>query len=217
MAQHTPSTHSRPPARWGRSLLVPPRRLFVALDPPDPVRRRLAALGVDLRRTAGRAADEVRWVPPENVHLTLQFLGAVPEERVAAVEAALRAAAAEAHPLSLEVKGAGGFPNARRPRVVWAGLAGDVAALEALVLGLGRRLAPLGFAPEERPFSPHLTLGRARDGRGATGLAGGLARAAEASGAPWRAAEVVLVESHLSPKGPRYEIVARAPLGAAPP
>ncbi len=191
------------------------RRLFVALDPPEPVRRRLGALSVDLRRTAGRHADEVRWVPPENVHLTLQFLGAVPEERVAEIEAALRGAAAAGRPLSLELKGAGGFPNARRPRVVWAGVAGEVAALGALVADLGRRLAPLGFAPEERPFSAHLTLGRARDGRGAPGLAGALAHAAEAGGTPWRASDVVLFESHLSPKGPRYEPILRVPLGPA--
>ncbi len=190
------------------------RRLFVALDPPEPVRRRLAALAVDLRRTAGRHADEVRWVPPENVHLTLQFLGAVPEERVPEIDAAIRAAAAGARPLSLELKGAGGFPNARRPRVVWAGVAGEVVALGALVADLGRRLAPLGFAPEDRPFSAHLTLGRARDGRGAPGLAGALAHTAEAGGTPWRVADVALFESHLSPKGPRYEVVLRAPLGA---
>lgn len=190
------------------------RRLFVALEPPDAVRRRLAALAVEVRRAAGRAAEDVRWVAPENVHLTLQFLGAVPEERVAEVEAALRAAAAVAHPLALELKGAGGFPNARRPRVLWAGVAGDLAGLGALAADLGRRLAPLGFPPEERAFSAHLTLGRAREQRGAPGLAGALAHAAEATGVPWRAGEIVLFESHLSPRGPRYEAVARAPLGA---
>jgi 2'-5' RNA ligase len=189
------------------------RRLFVALDPPEPVRRRLTALAVELRRTAGRHAEEVRWVPPENVHLTLQFLGAVPEERVGAIEAALRDVAAAARPLALELRGAGGFPSARRPRVLWAGVEGEVDALAALVADLGRRLAPLGFAPEERPFSAHLTLGRARDVRGAPGLAGALAQAAETAGTPWRAADVALFESHLSPKGPRYEVILRAPLG----
>jgi 2'-5' RNA ligase len=191
------------------------RRLFVALEPPEPVRRRLAALAAELRRAAGRAADDVRWVAAENVHLTVQFLGAVPEERVAAIDAALRAAAAEARPLSLEVKGAGGFPNARRPRVVWAGLGGDVAVLAALAAAVGRRLAPLGFAPEDRPFAAHLTLGRARDRRGAPGLAGALAHVAQAEGAPWRASELVLFESHLSPRGPRYEAIARIALGPA--
>lgn len=192
---------------------MPNHRLFVALDPPDPVRRRLAALAVELRRAAGRAADDVRWVAPESIHLTLQFLGAVPEERVAAVEAALREVAAGGRALSLAVRGAGGFPNARRPRVVWAGVEGDVASLGALAQGLGARLAPLGFPPEERPFSAHLTLGRARAPRGAPGLAGALASAADAAGVPWRATELVLFESHLSPRGPRYEAVARAPLG----
>jgi RNA 2',3'-cyclic 3'-phosphodiesterase len=188
-------------------------RLFVALEPSDPVRRRIGAAAAAIRRASARAADEVRWVPPENVHLTLQFLGAVPEERVPAVEEAVRAAAAGSHPLSLEVKGAGGFPNARRPRVVWIGLAGDVDALGALVADLGRRLAPLGFPPEERRFSPHLTIGRARDGRGAPGLAGAVAEAAQADGITWRVSDVVLVESHLSPHGPRYEALVRAPLG----
>jgi 2'-5' RNA ligase len=192
-------------------------RLFVALEPTDAVRRRIAAAGTDLRRAAGRAADEVRWVAPENVHLTLQFLGAVPEPRLADVAAAVAAAAgAVAGPFSLEVRGAGGFPNARRPRVVWLGLEGDLAALRALVADLGRRLAPLGFPPEERAFSAHLTLGRARDGRGAPGLAGALAQAAQGDGIAWRAAEVVLFESHLSPKGARYEVVARSVLGSSP-
>jgi 2'-5' RNA ligase len=192
---------------------VAARRLFVALEPPDLVRRRLAALADELRRAAGRAGEEVRWVPPTNVHLTLQFLGAVPEERVPAIEAALREAAAEARPLSLALRGVGGFPNARRPRVLWAGLEGDLAPLAALAAALGARLAKLGHPPEDRPFSPHLTLGRAREGRGAPGLAGALAGAAQEAPAPWRAAEVVLFESHLSPRGPRYEAIARAPLG----
>jgi 2'-5' RNA ligase len=191
-----------------------PRRLFVALEPPEPARRRIAAAAAALRRAAGAAAADVRWVPEENLHLTIQFLGAVPDERVAAVEQAVADAAIAARPLSLEVKGAGGFPNARRPRVVWLGLAGDVAALSALAADLGRRLAPLGFAPEARAFSAHLTLGRARDPRGAPGLGGSLAGAAQDDGVAWRAAELVLFESHLSPRGPRYEVVRRAPFGA---
>ncbi|HET6437184.1 MAG TPA: RNA 2',3'-cyclic phosphodiesterase [Anaeromyxobacter sp.] len=190
-----------------------PRRLFVALAPPEPVSRRLAAAAARIRRAAGAAGGEVRWVADENLHLTLQFLGAVPEERVEAVAAAVGAAAAAARPISLEVKGAGGFPNARRPRVVWLGLAGEIEALASLAVDLGRRLAPLGFSPEARPFAAHLTLGRARDGRGAPGLGGALAAEAAGEGITWRAAELVLFESHLSPRGPQYEPVLRAPLG----
>jgi RNA 2',3'-cyclic 3'-phosphodiesterase len=191
------------------------RRLFVALEPPDAVRRRIVRAAAELRRAAGRAEADVRWVAPENLHLTLQFLGGVPEERVPVLAAALEAAAAGSRPLTLEVTGAGGFPNARRPRVVWLGMAGDVPALAAMVDDLGRRLAPLGFPPEARPFSPHLTLGRARDQRGAPGLGGALAARAQEDGFAWRATEVVLFESHLSAKGSRYEAILRAPLGGS--
>jgi 2'-5' RNA ligase len=190
--------------------------LFVALDPPAAVRDRLAAIAAELRARAGRAAGDVRWAPPENLHLTLQFLGAVAEDRVEAVRREVAAAAAAAAPLLLHVEGAGAFPSPRRPRVVWAGLSGDTAPLAALVKDLGARLAPLGFPPEARPFSAHLTLGRARDPRGAPRLAAALEPLEPAPPVPWRAQEVVLVRSHLSPKGSRYEAVARAPLGGSP-
>jgi 2'-5' RNA ligase len=188
-------------------------RLFVALDPPEGVRRRIGAAVAALRRSAGRAADEVRWTSPDTLHLTVQFLGDVPEERIAELDGAVRAAAAASRSLQLELRGAGGFPNARRPRVVWLGLGGDVAPLAALADALGRRLTPLGFPPEARPFSPHLTVGRARDSRGASGLGGALAEATQGEGIAWRAAELVLFESHLEPRGARHEALLRAPLG----
>jgi len=189
-------------------------RLFVALEPSELVRRRIGSLQAALRRAAGRAAADVRWTDPATVHLTLQFLGAVPEERLPAVEGAVAAAAAEGAPLHLQVAGAGGFPSARRPRVLWAGLTGDVAPLAALAAALGTRLAPLGFPPESRPFSPHLTLGRARDPRGAPGLASALAHAGDgAPPAPWRVAEIVLFRSPLGPGGARHEPLLRASLG----
>lgn len=189
-------------------------RLFVALEPPGAVRRRLESVAGEIRRAAGRAASEVRWVRPENVHLTLQFLGNVPEERVPDLVAALRAAAGGARPLHLEVRGAGGFPNARRPRVIWAGLQGDLVPLGELVRDLGQRLAPLGFPPEDRPMSPHLTLGRARGG-GAPGLAGALSAVREVEAGSWRAVELVLFRSRLAPDGPTYEPLHRLPLGRA--
>jgi 2'-5' RNA ligase len=190
-------------------------RLFVALELPEPVRRRLGALQAQLREAAGARAGEVKWVSPDAVHLTLQFLGAVPEERLPLVNDAVSAAAAGAAPIALEARGAGGFPSARRPRVLWAGIGGDLAALGALAAALGERLAPLGYAPEDRPFSPHLTLGRAREGRGAPGLAGVLAGVAGWTGPSWRATEVCVFRSHLSPSGARYEALLRAPLGVA--
>jgi len=192
-----------------------PLRLFVALEPPGPLRRQLAALSAELRRQAGPAAERLRWVEPGNVHLTLQFLGNAPEERLPAVQEAVATAASGARPLLLAVRGAGAFPSPRRARVVWAGLQGELAPLAGLVQALGARLSPLGFPPEERPFSPHLTLARARDG--APGLAGALAALRDAELGSWRAGELVLFRSHLSPAGPRYEPLLRAPLGGSSP
>jgi 2'-5' RNA ligase len=188
-------------------------RLFAALDPPDPVRRTLAARQAGLRRDAGRHAEEVRFTPVDRLHLTLQFLGAVPEERVGAVREAVAAAAAGARTLRLEVRGAGGFPDSRRPRVVWLGIEGDTEGLALLAADLGRRLAPLGFPPDGRPLAPHVTVGRSRSGRGAPGLGGAIAGARAAPGLPWRAEELCLVRSHLSPGGARHEVLDRFPLG----
>jgi 2'-5' RNA ligase len=188
-------------------------RLFVALEPPDPVRRRLAAAQGELRSAGGRHADEVRWVAPERMHLTLQFLGSVPEERLDDVRDAVAEAAAASVPLRLEVRGAGGFPSARRPRAIWGGVAGDLEGLRVLVLELGRALGPLGFPAGGRAFTPHFTFGRSRDGRGAAGLGGAIAAAAGAEPVPWRVDEVVLFRSHLGQGGSRYEALLRAPLG----
>jgi len=175
----------------------------------------MAALQGELKRAAGRAASDVKWVATENIHLTLQFLGGVPEERRAAVESAIAEAAAPSAPLQLEIRGAGAFPSGRRARVLWAGVSGDVAALSAFVADLGLRLGALGYPPEERAFSPHLTLARARDPRGVPGMAAALARCGEGPSSRWPVQEVVLFRSHLSPQGPRYEALARVPLGRA--
>ena len=189
-------------------------RLFAALDPPGPVRRKLAGLQDELRRSAGHRADLLRWIPADRLHVTLQFLGAVPEERAGAVREAMQGAAAGSRPLGLEVRGAGGFPSSRRSRVVWLGLQGDREELAALAADLGRRLAPLGFPPQERPLTPHFTIGRSRDGRGVPGLGGAIAGAATAKAIRWRADELSLLRSHLSPGGARYEVLARFPLGS---
>lgn len=188
-------------------------RLFVALDPPEPVRRRLASTQGELRRAAGRHAEEVRWVAPDRLHLTLQFLGTVPEERLAAVRDAVAGVASRSRPLRLTVHGAGGFPSARRPRALWGGVGGDLDGLRALVQELGRALGPLGFPAGERAFAPHFTFGRSRDGRGAPGLGGAIAASADAEPVAWRADELVLFRSHLGPGGSRYEPLLRAGLG----
>jgi 2'-5' RNA ligase len=193
-----------------------PLRLFIALDPPDELRRSLAALSAALRRAAGDASGRVRWGGPDQLHLTLRFLGEVPEADLDGVAGAVRGAAGAGRPLALEVRGAGAFPSPRRARVLWLGLGGEVGPLGTLVADLGARLEQAGFPPEARPFVPHLTLGRSRGPRGAAGLSAALDRASAGPALAWRAGALTLFRSHLGPGGARHEPLLVAPLGGGP-
>jgi 2'-5' RNA ligase len=176
------------------------------VDVSPPVRQALAELQGRLRKAA--PAADVRWVRPESVHLTLKFLGEVAEERVGAVERALAEAVVGHHPLGLVARGAGGFPTGRRPRVVWAGVEGDVDTLGRLAADVERTVAPLGWPTEARPFAAHLTLGRVRvPKRGPLGDA--IEAAAGVELGAWAVGEVVLYRSRLRPTGAVYEPIAR--------
>jgi RNA 2',3'-cyclic 3'-phosphodiesterase len=151
-------------------------RLFIALTPPPTVQREVWEAFAPLRARP----LPVKWVPPENVHLTLKFLGDVSAERQQGIVDALASAAEGTKTITLVVRGAGAFPNTRSPRVVWAGIEPDP-AIEILADRVERSCALLGFPPEGRPFRPHLTLGRAerdaraRDWAGVAELLDGLA------------------------------------------
>ena len=200
------------PAMTGE--LAPRRRLFVALDPDGTVRDGVTAAVAGLRLAAGPAGRGLRFGPSDRVHLTLRFLGDVAEERLEGVTAAVADAAAGSLPLSLELRGAGAFPSLGRVRVAWLGLGGDLAQLAALVAALDQCLAPLGFAPEARPFTPHLTVARSRARGGAPGLAAALeATSAALVPVPWRAEALTLFESHLDRGGARHQPWLRALLG----
>jgi len=131
-------------------------RLFVALNLPANVQDGLWAAAARLREMD----LPVKWVRGAGIHLTLKFLGDVADEREGELVAALGGAARGARALSLVLEGFGVFPDFRRPRVVWAGIAPD-AALEILQHRVEQEFAPLGFPTEARPFRPHVTLGRA--------------------------------------------------------
>ena len=134
-------------------------RLFIALTPPPEVQRAVWDAFAPLRARA----MPVKWIPPDGIHLTLKFLGEVDEGRLAELSGALVDAVAGARAISLVVRGAGAFPDARRPRVFWAGVEPDP-AIELLQDRVERVFGPLGFPTEGRAFRPHLTLGRAGKG-----------------------------------------------------
>jgi len=105
----------------------------------------------------------VKWVDPDNIHLTLKFLGNTDSGIVGKITSALEEAVRGTPPFSIEVGGLGVFPNTRHVRVVWVGLTGEVAKLGQLQQRIETVLVPLGFAAESRSFTPHLTLGRVND------------------------------------------------------
>ena len=160
----------------------------------------------------------MRWARPEGVHLTLKFLGDIEASAVDAISRAMARAAQGVAPLELALAGTGAFPTARDPRVLWVGLKGDVESLARLQGRLDAELAPLGFPKEARAFSPHLTLGRVRDGaaRGERQRIGdAIATARLPNEARWRADSLSLMRSTLAPAGAIYQRIAQ--IGLTPP
>lgn len=184
-------------------------RLFVAINFTSKDRQRMARASRKMRE----AELPVRWVEPDQIHMTLKFLGEVRPERVDAVRAAVARVAAKTTPFTMHMGGSGAFPTTRRPRIIWLGAEASP-ELRCLKHDLEWELAPLGFEREVRAFHPHVTLGRARadaragDFRGFEDLVAAMEYRAEIT---VRALD--LMKSTLSAKGARYEKVLGAKLG----
>ncbi len=135
-------------------------RSFIAIELPEELKRDLVNIQIQLQ-SASRVP--VKWVDPKGIHLTLKFLGNIDVSITGKVTEAIEEAVRGVHPFHLGVGGLGVFPSMKRVQVVWVGLSGEVDQLSQLQQRIESSLAPLGFAPERRPFAPHLTLARIRD------------------------------------------------------
>jgi 2'-5' RNA ligase len=135
-------------------------RCFIAIELPEEIKAGLFQLQAQLK--SGNQ-PWVKWVDPYSTHLTLKFLGSVAVDRIGEITGAIEGAVQGASPFPLEVKGLGVFPNLRRVQVAWVGISGEADKLVQLQQRIESNLARLGFAPELRPFTPHLTLARLRD------------------------------------------------------
>jgi 2'-5' RNA ligase len=186
-------------------------RLFLAAEPDGALREALAEAVGRLRV----AAPRVRWVAAEKLHLTLKFCGDVGDP--AALAAEVRRECSSVAAVGLEVAGVGRFPPRGPARVVWAGCRGDVAAAVAVAEACERAAGRVGVAREvKHPFSPHLTIGRVREGRDAGGLEEAIRPFAERVFGSLRIERVTLFRSDLRPDGPVYTAVERIPLTAKP-
>lgn len=183
-------------------------RSFVAILLNDEVRAAVAAEIARLRPLAPR----VGWVAAPNLHLTLKFLGELPPDALEQVKDGLTEAVAGAAPFSLHFYGLGAFPGMARPRVLWVGVAEGGQAAQALLARVEAALGRRGFPREDRPFSPHLTIGRVREPRGLAGLQEAMARDARMDFGRLEARALSLMRSDLSPAGSRYTELAAFPL-----
>ena len=193
-------------------LTVSAIRSFIAVEIPESARAYLAGLQAGLKRSC---SCPVKWVEPGNMHLTLKFLGNVDTGLIPEVRRAMDAAASSSSRCRLEVTGVGSFPGGDRIRVIWAGLAGEVDILQHLQAALDNGLAGLGFPPEERPFRPHLTLGRVREGASRAereSCVRALAGLPETPAMPFPVDSIHLIKSQLTPNGPVYSRLATSAL-----
>jgi RNA 2',3'-cyclic 3'-phosphodiesterase len=182
-------------------------RAFVAIDLPAGVHEALETLEAELRRCDA----PVTWVKPERIHLTLKFLGNVSSEQIEGIQAVLRQCAASIRPFRLQAAGCGAFPTIQQMRVVWVGVRGDAEPLGKLQREVERALVPLGFPPEERPFRPHLTVGRVKGRQRLRLLQESLLASRGFEAEAFDVADLVLYKSELRPDGARYTPLLRAP------
>ena len=177
-------------------------RTFIAIPIPENIKASVDSAIIRLKaKNRG-----VRWVKPEGLHITLKFLGDISEETVAPLSAELDKAASLCPPLNLSLAGFGAFPNVKRPRVVWVGLAGDMQEISQLTANIDKLCTAYGIAEEKRPFSGHITLGRLKAPTmvdlsidSVTGI--------------FNAPEVLLYRSVLLPSGAQYTVLHRSSLG----
>ena len=187
-------------------------RTFIAVEVDKNIRERM----VTLQETLARSGTDVNWTQPENMHVTLLFLGEVDERDVVSVCRAVSACCEKLAPFTMKVERAGCFPNPRRPRILWVGVGDGTQELCALHDALETPLLELGcYRREERQYTPHITLGRVKGQRPADRLAEELQRQLG-----WRAGEaevreVVVMSSELRPEGPVYAVLSRGKLRRA--
>jgi RNA 2',3'-cyclic 3'-phosphodiesterase len=184
-------------------------RAFIAIDLPDDLRGAISEAQVRLKRA--HTGLKISWTKIENLHLTLQFLGYVEEEVIGRIGTELEAVAGACALFELSVTGAGAFPDKKRPRVLWVGCQSE--ELKALAKSVQTAMEPLGFQPERREFSAHLTLGRIKFPRPDVALTRALDSIKNQSFGAMRVEAIHLFQSELHPQGSIYTKLSSHQLG----
>ena len=183
-------------------------RAFIAVELTSSARREIHRLQTKLQE----ADADVKWVNPNQLHLTLKFLGNIEETQIHSLEEALAETLHKFSPFSLQIEGLGAFPKTTAPRVLWVGVSTGEQELVALAGAAEKACQALRFEPEERPFRGHLTIGRIRSGKQLASLVQ-LLEGIKFKGSVLSPIEkVILFQSTLSPSEPTYKRLAEIPL-----
>ncbi|MBN2335209.1 RNA 2',3'-cyclic phosphodiesterase [Candidatus Bathyarchaeota archaeon] len=180
-------------------------RCFVAVECSSD---KLATRFQEARRRLESTQGDVKFVEPENIHLTLKFLGEIEQSRVDEAVEAVKSTSFK--PFTVMIEGVGAFPNLRRPRVVWAGITEGVTEFVEIWKSTDLRLSKLGFERERRGFSPHITIGRVRSGRNRDRLAEEIAALGDFEFGRLQVDRIKLKRSVLTPQGPIYSTLAES-------
>lgn len=186
-------------------------RAFIAIELSPPIQKQLEQIVLDLQQTGSR---HVKWVRPENIHLTLKFLGESRPDELDRLSAEIRPIASAARPIELKIHGLGAFPNFKRPRVIWVGVQAPPSLIR-LQQALEDAAEKIGYPREERPFSPHLTLGRVNREASPAELARlgeTIAQKPVGTLGSMTASQLILFRSVLKPAGAIYTPLAHFPL-----
>jgi 2'-5' RNA ligase len=184
-------------------------RTFIAFELPPAVIALLENVQQELKRLKIRA----RWVRPENIHLTLKFLGDISPDDIDKIGTAMAGAAVDFSPVSVSVGGIGVFPGIKRPRVIWAGLGGDIRSLLDLHSRLAGKLAEAGFPKDKKSLKAHLTLGRIKQAANPATLRRMMTGYAGLSSEEFTFNPAILFKSDLKPSGAVYSKLKQAKLG----
>lgn len=178
-------------------------RCFIAVTLPAPLKQ---SVGKIMRGLSETGAD-VKWVPEQNLHLTLKFLGATGEEKIEEMTGALRKKLSPYPPFYITIGGVGSFPGGRHPRVIWVGIQ-EHWPLEDIYRAVEGVTTRLGYPPEDRPFSPHLTIGRVRSGKRLAEVLKRLDELQAADIGEFEVKGVTLMKSELKPGGAEHSSLA---------
>lgn len=178
-------------------------RLFIAVPLPEKIQNQIFQESSDLR---GSDAP-IHWIPHENLHLTLKFLGEVPADRIQKIQDSMINAVKDFHPFEINFAGVGAFPSLTHPRVIWVGTTEGQETLAKLAKELENQLEVLGFSKEERPYKSHLTIGRVRERKSVKDFKEKAVTFEKTSFAGFSVNMISLMQSILSPKGAAYKTV----------